>query len=73
MGQRIEKYFWDEKELLLEKENKSQKQNKRLSLYHQILTNAPNYFLLDKKEDFIAKNLIIFENTKDSILEELWQ
>ena len=47
MGQRIERYFWDEKETLLDMENKAQQQNERLFLYHQILMSARNYFSLD--------------------------
>ena len=38
-------YFWDKKEELLEKKNKAQKQNKRLSVYDEILTNTIDYFL----------------------------
>lgn len=38
-------YFWDKKEELLEKKNKAQKQNKRLSVYDEILTNTVDYFL----------------------------
>ena len=72
MGQKIERCFWDGKEALLEKENKAQEQNERLLLYHQILTSAPNYFLLDKKQDFVAKKQLIFKNTRDSVLEGLW-
>ena len=44
MGQRIEKYFWNEKEKLLEIERKALKNNSRLYLYHQILTAAPKFF-----------------------------
>ena len=47
MGQRIERYFWDEKENLLAIENKAQELNKRLFLYRQILTRKPQCFLLD--------------------------
>ena len=56
MGQRIERYFWNEKETLLDIENKSQKQNKRLFLYHQVSMSAPNYFLLDQKKISSLKN-----------------
>ena len=47
MGQRIERYFWDQKENLLAIENKAQELNKRLLLYRQILTMKPQCFLLD--------------------------
>ena len=73
MNQRIETYFWDEKEVLLNIKNKAQKQHERLLLYHQILTSMPNYFLLDKKQDFVAKKQLILNDTKDFILEGLWQ
>ena len=43
-GQGIEKYFWDEKENLLDIENKVQELNKRLFLYWQILTSEPHFF-----------------------------
>ena len=43
-GQSIEKYFWDEKENLLDIENKVQGLNKRLFLYWQILTSEPHFF-----------------------------
>ena len=43
-GHRIEKYFWDEKENLLDIENKVQELNKRLFLYWQILTSEPHFF-----------------------------
>lgn len=43
-GQSIEKYFWDEKENLLDIENKVQELNKRLFLYWQILTSEPHFF-----------------------------
>ena len=48
---------------LLEKENKAQEQNERLLVYRQILTSAPKKFLLDKKQDFIAKNSSSLINT----------
>ena len=35
--QRIERYFWEEKESLLEIENRAQEFEERLFLYHQIL------------------------------------
>ena len=43
-GQSIEKYFWDEKENLLDIENKVQELNKRLFVYWQILTSEPHFF-----------------------------
>ena len=72
MGQRIERYFLDEKWVLLNIKHKAQKQHERLLLYHQILTSMPNYFLLDKKQDFVAKKQLIFKDTKYFILEGIW-
>ena len=66
------RYFWDKKEQLLEKENKAQKQNKRLSIYDEMLTNAVDYFLLDQKENFVKRRQIIFKNTRDFVLEAQW-
>ena len=64
--QRIERYFWHEKETLLDIENKVQQQNERLSLYHQTLMSAPTYFLLNQKEYFIAQKPHIFKDIKDN-------
>ena len=66
------RYFWDKKKQLLEKENKAQKQNKRLSIYDEMLTNAVDYFLLDQKENFVKRRQIIFKNTRDFVLEAQW-
>ena len=66
------KYFWDKKEQLLEKENKAQKQNKRLSIYDEMLANAVDYFLWDQKENFVKRRQIIFKNTRDFVLEAQW-
>ena len=51
-GKKIEKYFWEEKEVLLEKENKALKQHKRLSIYHKMLTSSVECFPLEKEENF---------------------
>ena len=72
MDQRTETYFWDEKEVLLNIKNKAQKHHERLLLYYQILKSTPNYFLLDKKQDFVAKKQLIFKDTKYFILEGIW-
>lgn len=72
MGQRIERYIRDENEVLLDTENKAQKQNERLFLYHEILMNTPNYLSLYQKENFISKKQFIFKDTNDFIIEELW-
>ena len=71
-GQKIESYFRDKKEELLEKENKAQNQNKRLSIYPEILKNAVNYFKFGQKENFIKRKQLIFKNTKHFVLEGQW-
>ena len=63
MGHRIER---DEKEVLLDIENKLQQRNERLFLYHQILMSAPNYFSFDQKQNFVAKKRITLKSTKGS-------
>ena len=66
MGQRIEKYFWNEKEKLLEIERKALKNNSRLYLYHQILTTAPKFFNISQKDNFKQEKIKLFKkNTKD--------
>ena len=72
MWQKIEKYFWDEKENLLAMENKAQNLNERLTLYRQILMSEPHYFVLNQKEYFISYKSVIFKDTKDIILSGSW-
>ena len=73
MGQRIEKYFWNEKEKLLEIEKKALKNNPRLYLYHQILTTTPKFFNISQKDNFKEENRKLFrKNTKDIVLERQW-
>ena len=63
-GQGIEKYFWDEKENLLDIENKVQELNKRLFLYWQILTSEPHFFCQIKKKILQVKNLLFLWTQK---------
>ena len=58
MGQSIERYFWHEKENLLEIDNKAKELNERLLLYHQVLMNELQIFLLNQKENFVSKDKI---------------
>ena len=55
--------------MLLKKENEELKQHKRISIYHQMLTSAVNYFPLEQKENFEPKKQLIFKNTMDFLLE----
>ena len=72
--QRTERYFWEEKEKLLEIGNRVSESNKCLFLYHEILMSKPKSFNLDHKENFEQKNIkLILRNTKDIALEEQWR
>ena len=51
-GQKIEKYFWEEKGNLFSLENKALKEHPRLYLYHQILMSTPKIFNISQKNDF---------------------
>ena len=69
-GQRIEKYFWEEKEHLLRLEKEALKNHQRLYLYHQILMSVPKIFKISQKDDFTQQIKRLFKrNTKDIILE----
>ena len=50
--EKIENFFWDEKEALLKKENEVQKQHEWLLIYHQIVTSVVNCFPLEQKDNF---------------------
>ena len=52
MGQRIERYFWNEKENLLKTENNAPELNKRLFLYYQILISESDIFFAKSKRKF---------------------
>ena len=51
-GQKIEKYFWEEKEYLFNLELKALKNHHRLYLYNQILMPFPKLFNIGQKNDF---------------------
>ena len=73
LGQRIEKYFSNKKEKLLETEKKALKNDSRLYLYHQILMRAPKFFNISQKDNFKQENRKLFrKNTKDIVLEGQW-
>ena len=48
-GQKIEKYFWEEKEVLFKMEKEVLKNNPRLYLYHQIIS-YPKIFNINQKK-----------------------
>ena len=51
-GQKIEKYFWEEKGILFNLEQNALKNNPRLYLYCQILMSSPKIFNINQKNDF---------------------
>ena len=48
-GQKIEKYFWKWKEVLLDMEKQALKNNPRLYFYHEILMSQPKIFNTNQK------------------------
>ena len=72
MGQRIERYFWHEKENLLKIETKAQELNERLFLYHQVLMNEPLIFSLNQKENFVSEDKLIPKSIKEIVLDGKW-
>ena len=75
-GQRIEKYFWKEKEELLELENASLKKNRRLNFLNNILTRVPKIVnkdctKFDRFSNFLNTENIL--NVIDFILNQEWK
>ena len=50
-GQKIEKYLWEEKEVLLNVEKNALKSTPRLYFYHQVLMSSPKIFNTKQKND----------------------
>ena len=72
-GQRIEKYFWQEKEKLLAMENKAHLMSERSSVSRPILNSPVNLFPLSQKDNFnIAANNHVLKDTRDFVLKYLW-
>ena len=73
-GQKIEKYFWEEKEELLKMEKKGLKNHTRLHILHQILMPWPKILNKNqKKNDFEHQNKTLLKsNTKNIILSGAW-
>ena len=72
-GQKIEKYFWEEKEHLFNLELKALKNHPSLYLYNQILMSVPKLFNIGQKNDFMQqKKTLLKRSTKDIILEGGW-
>ena len=71
-SQRIEKYFWQEKDKLLAMENKAQLINEKLNAYKEILNGAMQYFPLDQKDNFDKQAPNILKDKRDFIFKSLW-
>ena len=72
-SQKIEKYFWEEKEALFKMEKEALKNNPRLYLYHRIIMSSPKTSNIKKKNDFIQQNKTLLKwNSKDIILSGEW-
>ena len=71
-SQRIEKYFWQEKDKLLAMENKAQLINEKLNAYKEILNGAMQYFPLDQKDNFNKQVPNILKDKRDFIFKSLW-
>ena len=75
--QKIEKYFWKEKEMLLELEKEALKKNKRLDILDNILKQVPKITALssqkfDRNSKFLYKEKIN-QSILDYILESGWR
>ena len=73
-GQKVEKYFWEEKEHLFNLELKALRNHPRLYLYNQISMSVPKLFnVSQKRNDFTKqKKTLLKRNKKDVILEGGW-
>ena len=59
--------------MLLKIENKAQELSERLLfLYHQVLMNEPQIFLLNQKENIFSKDKSISKSTKEIVLDGKW-
>ena len=71
--QKIEKYFWEEKEVLFKMGKEALKNNPRFYLYHQIILSSLKIFNINQKNDFIQQNKTLLKrSTKDTILSGEW-
>ena len=72
-GQKIEKHFCEEKEVLFIMEKNALKNTPRLYLYHQSLMSSPEIFNINQKNDFKQQKKTLFKmNTRDIILSGEW-
>ena len=72
-GQKIEKYFWEEKEKLLDKEKTALQNTPRLRIFDQILNQEPKIVSLNQKSDFaFLYPRKVKEAIKDIVLSGEW-
>lgn len=72
-GQKIEKYFWQEKEKLLKMDKEALKNTPRLELYQQVLKQEPKSVNINQKSDFeLLHKSKIRKNIKDIVLSGEW-
>ena len=73
-GQKIEKYFWEEKDNLLRRwKKKALKNTQRLDIYHQILMQQHKIVNIKQKDDFeVLCQTSIKKSIKDIILSREW-
>ena len=65
MVQRIEKYFWNKKEKVLDLERKALEDNSLLYLYHQVLTSAPKFFNISREDNFKQEKIKLFKKIQN--------
>ena len=72
-GQKIEDYFWEEKENLLKMEKRALKNTSRLDILNQILNQEPKIVNLNAKDNFSALYPTkIKENIQNIVLSAEW-
>ena len=72
-GQKIEKYFWEEKEKLLDMEKRALQNTPKLQTFDQVLNLEPKTVNLNKKSDFdFLYQRKVKRNIKDIVLSGEW-
>ena len=72
-GRKIEKYFWEEKEVLFNMGKNALKNTLRIYLYRQSFMSSRNIFNINQKMILNSKKkALLKKNTKDIILSGEW-
>ena len=72
-GQKIEDYFWEEKENLLKMEKRALKNTSRLDILNQILNQEPKIVNLNAKDNFsVLYPTKILKNIQNFVLSAEW-